>query len=338
MKQRGTMNETAVIEKSDYEIGSSSDTEQRAQQQRPAPLALELENIRVRYGRHDVLKDVNLEVEKGEFLGIIGPNGGGKTTLLKAILGIIKPTSGSIRIFGHSPSQAHHLIGYVPQYSSFDECFPISVWDVVLMGRLGKLGRKPFFSREDRKIAMDALRKVGMEDFGKRQITRLSGGQQQRVLIARALAMEPRILLLDEPTASVDKRMENSIYELLKELNETTTMILVTHDIGVLSAHVKKIGCLNKYFIYHGTKELTGEMLEAAYQCPVDLIAHGIPHRVFQHGMHDHDLVGNESENEDEKKCGKKSGNDSGKRCGNESEKEDVKESKKEDEVGREHK
>ena len=317
------MNETALKEKSDYEIGNPSDTGQHLQQQQqPAPLALKLENIRVRYGRHDVLRDVSLDVEEGEFLGIIGPNGGGKTTLLKAILGIIKPTSGSVRVFGHPPSKAHHLIGYVPQYSNFDERFPISVWDVVLMGRLGRLGRRPFFSREDKEIARDAMRKVGMDDFGKRQITKLSGGQQQRVLIARALAMEPRILLLDEPTASVDKRMETSIYELLKELNETTTMILVTHDIGVLSAHVKKIGCLNKYFIYHGTKELTGEMLEAAYQCPVDLIAHGIPHRVFQHDIHDHDLAGNESEKED--------GSDRGK--------EDVKESEKEDEVGREHK
>ena len=257
-----------------------------------APFALELDNIRAGYDRHDILKDVSLTVEENEFLGIIGPNGGGKTTLLKVILGILRPTSGTVAVFGQSPVKARRMIGYVPQYIHYDRQFPISVWDVVLMGRMGKLGRRPFFSREDKDAALDALRGIQMEEFRDRQLSTLSGGQQQRVLIARALCTEPKLILLDEPTASIDKRMQKSIYELLLELNESATIILVTHDIGVLSTYVKKIGCINQYFIYHGTKELTNDMLEAAYECPVDLIAHGVPHRVFSHEMGDIDEDG----------------------------------------------
>ncbi|MCK4614918.1 MAG: ABC transporter ATP-binding protein, partial [Thermoplasmata archaeon] len=233
--------------------------------------------------RYDILKDITLSVEENEFLGIIGPNGGGKTTLLKVILGILKPRKGTVRVFGLPPTQAHHLIGYVPQYLSFDRQFPISVWDVVLMGRLGKLGFKPFYTTRDKEAAMEALNQVEMGEFGDKQLSQLSGGQQQRVLIARALCTNPKIILLDEPMASVDKKMETSIYEFLRELNKAITIILVTHDIGVLSTYVKKIGCLNKYLIYHESKELTKEMLEAAYECPVDLIAHGVPHRVLSH-------------------------------------------------------
>ena len=247
-------------------------------------LALELDNVSAGYDAHDILKDINLTVERNEFLGIIGPNGGGKTTLLKVILGMLKPTSGSVRVLGMDPVNARHQIGYVPQYIHYDRQFPIKVWDVVRMGRLGKLGYRPFFSKRDNEMALDALDRVQMEEIRDRQLSQLSGGQQQRVLIARALCTEPKLILLDEPTASIDQKMQASIYELLQELNESTTIILVTHDIGVLSTYVKKIGCINKYFIYHGTKELTNEMLEAAYECPVDLIAHGVPHRVFQHG------------------------------------------------------
>jgi zinc transport system ATP-binding protein len=247
--------------------------------------ALELRDIQLKFDGHEILKDIDLTVEDGEFLGIIGPNGGGKTTLLKVILGLTRPDSGSVRIYGLPPDRAHHLVGYVPQYSNFDPKFPIGVWDVVLMGRLAGMGRRMFFSREDKRIAMEALKRVKMEDYRHRQISQLSGGQQQRVLIARALAMKPRIILLDEPTASIDRKMEESIYELLNELNETVTIILVTHDVGILSAYVKKVGCLNKYFIYHDDRELTPEMLEAAYECPVDVIAHGVPHRVFSHEM-----------------------------------------------------
>ncbi len=246
-------------------------------------LALDLDHVWAGYDHNNVLKDVSLKVEENEFLGIIGPNGGGKSTLLKVILGILKPSSGTVRVLGLPPSRAGRHIGYVPQYIHYDRQFPIRVRDVVLMGRLSKMGRKPFYSKEDKEHAMDALNLVQMEEFRDRQLSQLSGGQQQRVLIARALCTEPKLILLDEPTASIDQKMQKGIYELLMELNETATIILVTHDIGVLSSYVKKIGCINKYFIYHGTKELTRDMLEAAYECPVDLIAHGVPHRVLDH-------------------------------------------------------
>ena len=248
-------------------------------------LALELKKVRAGYGNQNILKDISLSLEEREFLGIIGPNGGGKTTLFRVILGILKPRSGSVRVFGLPPSRGRQLVGYVPQHLQYDRQFPIRVWDVVLMGRLGKLGLRPFYSTEDKKAAQEALQQVKMEEFRERQFSELSGGQQQRVLIARALCTRPKLLLLDEPTASVDTKMQTSIYELLQELNQDMAIMLVTHDIGVLSTYVKKIGCLNRYLIYHDDRQLTQEMLEAAYECPVDLIAHGVPHRVFSHGM-----------------------------------------------------
>lgn len=249
--------------------------------------AIELEDVSVKYSDSFVLKDVSVEIDHGEFLGIIGPNGGGKTTLLKVLLGLLEPDHGKIRIFGKGPKKVDNAMGYVPQYSNFDAQFPIDVWNVVLMGRVGKLGWKPFFSSKDKKMARKALKMVDMEAYKDRQISKLSGGQQQRVLIARALATEPNILLLDEPTASVDEKIRENIYDLLKELNEEEgkTIILVSHDIGVISSYVKKVACLNKYFIYHGSDELTPDMIEASYECPVDIVAHGHPHRVFEHDM-----------------------------------------------------
>lgn len=249
--------------------------------------AIEMEDVSVRLGNKTVLKDVSVSLDEGTFLGIIGPNGGGKTTFLKVLLGLITPEEGEVRIYEKPPSKISYEVGYVPQYSKFDAQFPISVWDVVLMGRVGELGWKPFYSRKDKKIAKRCLKLVNMEDYSNRQISELSGGQQQRVLIARALATEPDILLLDEPTASVDEKIQTSIYELLKKLNENRnmTIILVSHDIGVISSYVNEVACLNKYFIYHGSDELTSEMVEATYECPVDLVAHGHPHRVFEHQM-----------------------------------------------------
>jgi len=263
-------------------------------------LSLNLDGVWAGYGSNVVVKDVTLAVEENEFLGIIGPNGGGKTTLLKVILGLLKPRSGTVSVLGLPPARARQYIGYVPQHIQYDRQFPIKVWDVVLMGRMGKLGRRPFYSKKDREAAMDALSQIQMDDFRDTRLSKLSGGQQQRVLIARALCTEPKLILLDEPTASIDKKMQTSIYELLLELNENATIILVTHDIGILSAYVKKIGCINKEFIYHGTKELTKEMVEATYECPVDIIAHGLPHRVFsdQHRHEDEKITSNEKTDE----------------------------------------
>jgi len=247
------------------------------------PEVICLEDLWVQYNGVPVLEGINLSVHERDFIGIIGPNGGGKTTLLEVLLGVIRPTRGRVSIVGLSPVEARRFIGYVPQYSEFDHAFPISVWEVAMMGRLGRRGLLRRYSNQDEDLVAKALRQVDMLQQRDRQIGQLSGGELQRVYVARALASTPEILLLDEPTASVDTRMVGSIYEVLQQLNRRVTIVLVSHDIGVVSSHVKTIACLNRRLIYHGSREITPEMLEAAYHCPVDLIAHGLPHRVFDH-------------------------------------------------------
>jgi zinc transport system ATP-binding protein len=233
------------------------------------------------YDGEPVLEDINLSVKERDFIGLIGPNGGGKTTLLKVLLGLLPPMRGEVRIMGQSAKEGRRTIGYVPQTVEFDRDFPISVWDVARMGRLGKRHLLQRYTSEDDVIVAEALRSMGMLDLRDRPIGGLSGGQRQRVYIARALATEPQILLLDEPMASVDPQVSTSAYELLRQLNEHITILMVSHDMSAISSHVKTVGCLNRWLFYHGEKQITPDMLEAAYQCPIDLIAHGIPHRVF---------------------------------------------------------
>lgn len=244
---------------------------------------LRLENISVRYGQHTVLEHIALSVAEHDFLGIIGPNGGGKSTLLKVILGLIKPDSGTVTVLGNPPEKSRNKIGYVPQYSNYDHNFPVSVRDVVMMGRYSRNGMLKFYSDADNRAVENGLQRVGMLENASIQIGQLSGGQQQRVFIARAMVSEPRILLLDEPTASVDSAMQTEFYELLEELKKEMTIIMVSHDIGAVSVFVDKIACLNQQLFYHGSKEITPEILEATYKCPVQLIAHGdVPHRVLR--------------------------------------------------------
>lgn len=233
------------------------------------------------YNSHPVLEDINLVVKERDFLGIIGPNGGGKTTLIKLLLGLIPPLKGEVKIFDRRVELGRRYVGYVPQLLEFDRDFPIQVEDVVRMGRLGKRRLLQPYNQKDETIVTRSLQQVGMLKWRSRSIGQLSGGERQRVYIARALASEPRILLLDEPTASVDSKVQKSIYELLRELNQSMTILMISHDLGAVSSYVKTVACLNHRLYYHNDKLITPEMLEKTYQCPVDLIAHGVPHRVF---------------------------------------------------------
>jgi len=248
---------------------------------------IETHNLHFSYNGQPVISGVNLKIQSGDFTAMIGPNGGGKTTLLKLMLGLLKADSGSIRIFGKPPKEVSYRIGYVPQDIQINQNFPISSSDVVLMGKL-KPGRG--WSRhvkEDRMEALQALERVGVGKYSNHRIGELSIGQKQRVFIARALVTDPDILLLDEPTASIDTKGQNEFYAILKELNQKITIIVVSHDLMVISRYVKSVACVNQSLHYHGHAELTGEMIEMMYDCkieetcPVELIAHGLPHRVL---------------------------------------------------------
>jgi zinc transport system ATP-binding protein len=242
---------------------------------------IEIRNLSFSFNGSPVLRDVNLQIRQGEFLALIGPNGGGKTTLLKLMLGLLEAQRGTIRVFGRPPREAAHRIGYVPQHIHVNQHFPISVLDVVLMGRL-RTGRGWARHRAaDRATAQRALEKLGMWDYRDRRIGDLSGGQRQRVFIARALVTEPDVLFLDEPTSSVDTQGQSELYHLLKELNERVSILVVSHDLMVLSSYVKSVACVNRQLLYHDAAEVTAEMLDMAYHCPVDLVAHGLPHRVL---------------------------------------------------------
>lgn len=240
---------------------------------------VEIEDMWFSYNHHTVLADVNLTIHEKEFLAIIGPNGGGKTTLVKLMLGLLEPERGKIRVFGLPPVKACHRIGYVPQDIHFNRNFPISALDVVNLGRLKTA--LPLSAAPSRTIR-EAMEKLGVWDYRRCRISDLSGGQRQRVFIARALVTEPDVLFLDEPTSSIDTMGQTELYALLKELNRTMTIVVVSHDIMLVSEYVKSIACVNQRVHFHEQAEITEEMLEMAYHCPVDLIAHGLPHRVLR--------------------------------------------------------
>lgn len=242
--------------------------------------AIELRGVTVTLGGNRVLDRIDLTVPEGDFLGILGPNGGGKTTLARTVLGLIEPDSGRVRVLGEPPDRAHGRVGYVPQAIVFDRDFPIRSIDVVLMGRLGKPARIGPFRRADRERAVAALRRVGIEDLAERQIGSLSGGQLQRVVIARALAADARVLLLDEPASNLDANATAALYELLAELHRNLTIVLIDHDLGVLHRYVRTVACVNRSVFHGHVKDLTGEVLERMYGHPVDVLhhAHGNAH------------------------------------------------------------
>ncbi|HMK54678.1 MAG TPA: metal ABC transporter ATP-binding protein [Methanobacteriaceae archaeon] len=242
--------------------------------------AVIIKNLSFYYQQKKVLDHVNLQVPHKSFLAIIGPNGGGKSTLFRTILGLIKPQEGEVKVFDHSPVKARNIMGYLPQHVSFLPDFPINVLDTVLTGRYHGLLKS--YHQEDRDSAFKVLKEVGMDGLEKRQIGGLSGGQLQRVFLARALVRNPKLLLLDEPMASVDPQMQYSFYQLLDQLKKRMTIILVTHDVGAVSEQVDHIACLNQRLFYHGPVDEAAHGLEEVYGCPLELISHGIPHRILR--------------------------------------------------------
>jgi len=232
---------------------------------------IEIKNLSFAYENHTILEDINLTVEDKDFLAIVGPNGGGKSTLLKLILGIIPIQKGEIKTFGEKPQKNLSKIGYVPQNTNINIDFPIKVIEVVLMGHIGT--KRPLFgyAKEEIMCAMGSLAKVGMQDFAQKKIGELSGGQRQRVMIARALCANPQILILDEPTASIDIDGQKKIYDLLKVLNESITIIVVSHDISVVLAYANKVVHINKRLIYHDISTQKNRLNKSDHFCEVEL-------------------------------------------------------------------
>ncbi|WOF15540.1 ABC transporter ATP-binding protein [Methanoplanus sp. FWC-SCC4] len=248
-----------------------------------ANTAINIKNITFERNGQKLLENVSLSIYEGEFYAIIGPNGGGKTTLLKIVLGLLKPSSGIVEIYGESPEKNRYMLGYVPQFHTFDFSYPVSVREMVQTGRLGHIkGIHKKYSENDRILVDEALNDLGILDLADRSFGELSGGEQQRAIIARAIVGNPRVLLLDEPTVYVDSPTEEKFLDILHELHKKMTIVLVTHDIGVLASGVDRVACLNRTLFTHHTNEITESMLQKAYKCPVDLIAHGVPHRVFR--------------------------------------------------------
>jgi zinc transport system ATP-binding protein len=243
---------------------------------------LEIKGVEAGYDGETALKDVNLDVYSDDFIGVVGPNGGGKTTFLKVILGMLKPYRGTVNFLNGGSKERMREIGYLPQYIKIDDKFPISVFDVVLSGLTPE--KKLFFhyKRKDKQRVEEMLEKMGIQHLKDKTIGELSGGQMQRVFLSRAIISSPKLLVLDEPNTFVDNQFEGELYELLKKLNDEMAIILVTHDLGIITPYVKTIACINKEFHYHKSNKITEKQL-SAYNCPIQLITHGkIPHTVLK--------------------------------------------------------
>ena len=234
------------------------------------------------YDKNNILAKVNIEIPAGDFVCVVGPNGSGKTTLLKLALGLLKPSEGSIEIFGTKPSRASARIGYVPQHPRLDPLFPVSALDVTLMGRLGRGSAFGPWRQRDHEQAHKALAEVGLSDRAEHHFAALSGGQKQRVLIARALAGDPELLLLDEPTAGLDAHVEEGFYRLLEDLNQRLTIVLVSHDLGFVSGFVKSVVCVGQEVMVHPTSEITGEIIADLYGGEMRMVRHD--HRCSEDG------------------------------------------------------
>ncbi len=233
---------------------------------------IEIKNLSFKYEEELVLEKVDLEVEEKEFLAIIGPNGGGKSTLLKLMVGILKPLKGEIKLFGKKPEKNLNNLGYVPQNTNININFPIKVIEVVMMGHTST--KKPLigYKKEEIECARESLRKVGMLEYENRKIGTLSGGQRQRVMIARALCSHPKIMFLDEPTSSIDVKGQREIYELLQKLNKYMTIVVVSHDISIILEYATIVAHINKHLSFHNVKNQKRFFTKDKHFCEVELL------------------------------------------------------------------
>lgn len=246
---------------------------------------IQIKDIQVEYEGKQVLRDVSLTVYAKDFLGIIGPNGGGKTTLVKTILGLKKPSAGSITFFQDGHPVPAIRMGYLPQYNRIDKNFPISVYEVILSGLKKSLWRP--YSKSQHEAVREMLHRMGLDNLGDRPIGSLSGGQLQRTLLGRAIVSHPDVVILDEPNTYIDKRFETQLYHLLEEINHDSAIILVSHDLGSVLQNVRTIACVNETLDYHPDTELPEGWIEDKFNCPIDLIGHGnLPHRVLKCHKH----------------------------------------------------
>jgi zinc transport system ATP-binding protein len=244
---------------------------------------LDVQHISVAYGAKTVLRDISFTLWENDFLGMIGPNGGGKTTLLKAILGLLKPSAGQIIFYENGQSAAGLKIGYLPQINQIDKDFPISVFEVVASGLMAEKKSWRRYSGEQQQQINATLVRMGMSEKAKCPVGELSGGDLQRVLLGRAIVSHPKIMILDEPNTYVDKFFESRLYQLLEEINRDISIILVSHDTGTILPLVKNIACVNETLHYHAGNNLSEEWLGQVYHCPIELIGHGdFPHRVLK--------------------------------------------------------
>ena len=236
---------------------------------------IEIKNMDFAFSGDNILENINFSIEPNDFVGVIGPNGGGKTTLLKIILGLLSPQKGTVKILGTNPISSRKNTGYAPQFGTSEKSFPIKTVEVVAMGLCGSGCFFPWISEAKKERALEVMKFVKIDTLAEKPFNQLSGGQQQRALIARAIASEPKILLLDEPTSSVDSTVEEDIYETLKKVNEKITIILVSHDIGFISNYVNKVACVNKRLSLHRTEEInSGDILKDVYSDKFSMIKH----------------------------------------------------------------
>jgi zinc transport system ATP-binding protein len=241
----------------------------------------EMHSLSASYGANTVLQNVNFKVNENDFIGVIGPNGGGKTTLLKVILGLLKPVKGTL-IFNEALLDGNS-IGYLPQLSTGDANYPVTVTDIVLSGLMMRKSIFSGMSSSDKTMAQKVIEELGLTGMSKSNLNELSGGQIQRVFLGRAIIGNPRLLLLDEPGNFVDTTFENDFYEKLKDLNQRMAILMVSHDVGTISSHIKTFACVNRSLHYHPSPEITNEDL-LAYGCPIQLVTHGdVPHTVLKY-------------------------------------------------------